>query len=98
MDLRGVATSRHHDLQQPLPISAWPKASPPAILVESAEQKKARAERLDHSLRYHQEILHNSPLIKRPGERNFSGFRHCYANTIHGGSHLKPEPLDTSYS
>ena len=67
------------------------------IRKESPEAKKARAERLADSLRYHQEILQNSPLIKRPGERNFSGFRHCYANTVHNHS-VKPEPLDTSYS
>ena len=68
----------------------------PLKKTESPEQKKMRTDRLTESLRYHQEILQNSPLIKRPGERNFSGFRHCYANTI--GSNLKPEPLDTSYS
>ncbi|RUS81123.1 hypothetical protein EGW08_011109 [Elysia chlorotica] len=67
------------------------------IRKESPEAKKARAERLADSLRYHQEILQNSPLIKKPGERNFSGFRHCYANTVHNHS-VKPEPLDTSYS
>ncbi|XP_005108675.1 uncharacterized protein LOC101859972 [Aplysia californica] len=68
----------------------------PLKKTESQEAKRARADRLADSLRYHQEILQNSPLIKRPGERNFSGFRHCYANTV--GNSVKPEPLDTSYS
>ncbi|CAG5127030.1 unnamed protein product [Candidula unifasciata] len=68
----------------------------PLKQVESSEAKRARAERLTDSLRVHQEILQNSPLIKRPGERNFSGFRHCYANTV--SSTVKSEPLDTSYS
>lgn len=68
----------------------------PLKKVESPEAKRARAERLADSLRVHQEILQNSPLIKRPGERNFSGFRHCYANTV--ANQVKPEPLDTSYS
>lgn len=68
----------------------------PLKKIESPEAKRARADRLADSLRYHQEILQNSPLIKRPGERNFSGFRHCYANTVSNA--VKAEPLDTSYS
>ncbi|GFO05643.1 hypothetical protein PoB_003214800 [Plakobranchus ocellatus] len=93
----------HHS--HPLPSSATVTTAATAtsntpgsvVRKESPEAKKARAERLADSLRYHQEILQNSPLIKRPGERNFSGFRHCYANTVHNHS-VKPEPLDTSYS
>lgn len=67
---------------------------------ETPEAKKAHAERLADSLRYHTEILKNSPLVKRPGERNFSGFRHCYANTVGNAvsSSVKAEPQDTSYS
>ncbi|CAG5123115.1 unnamed protein product [Candidula unifasciata] len=77
-------------------IQATNLSMKPLKKVETAEAKKARADRLSDSLRYHQEILQNSPLIKRPGERNFSGFRHCYANTV--TSAVKAEPLDTSYS
>lgn len=77
-------------------IQATNLSMKPMKKVESPEAKRARADRLTDSLRYHQEILQNSPLIKRPGERNFSGFRHCYANTV--SSAVKAEPLDTSYS
>ncbi|GFS17584.1 potassium channel tetramerisation domain containing 15b [Elysia marginata] len=96
----GAGSSAHHPLSMggtsiaPAPTTT----SVGLIRKESPEAKKARAERLADSLRYHQEILSNSPLIKRPGERNFSGFRHCYANTVHNHS-VKPEPpLDTGYS
>ncbi|KAI8792120.1 hypothetical protein BgiMline_016439 [Biomphalaria glabrata] len=77
-------------------IQATNLSMKPFKKTESQEAKRARADRLADSLRYHQEILQNSPLIKRPGERNFSGFRHCYANTVNNT--VKAEPLDTSYS
>lgn len=86
-----LTVKRDHDDNQATNLSMKPLKK-----MESLEAKRARADRLADSLRYHQEILQNSPLIKRPGERNFSGFRHCYANTV---SHaVKVEPLDTSYS
>lgn len=86
-----LTVKRDHEELQATNLSMKPLKQ-----VESLEAKRARAERLTDSLRVHQEILQNSPLIKRPGERNFSGFRHSYANSL--SSSVKSEPQDTSYS
>ncbi|KAK7503279.1 hypothetical protein BaRGS_00005544 [Batillaria attramentaria] len=54
---------------------------------ESLEAKRLRADRLDDSLRMHQEILKNSPLLKKQMDRHGTGFRHSYKC-------IKTEPTD----
>ncbi|XP_076444471.1 uncharacterized protein LOC143282682 isoform X2 [Babylonia areolata] len=55
---------------------------------ESLEALRLRADRLDDSLRMHQEILQNSPLLKKQLDRHGTGFRHSY-------NPVKAEPGDS---
>ena len=55
---------------------------------ESLEALRMRADRLDDSLRMHQEILQNSPLLKKQLDRHGTGFRHSY-------NPVKSEPADS---
>lgn len=55
---------------------------------DSLEAKRLHADRLDDSLRKHQEILQNSPLLKKQMDRHGTGFRKSYHR-------VKSEPVDT---
>lgn len=55
---------------------------------DSLEALRMRADRLDDSLRMHQEILANSPLLKKQMDRHGTGFRHSF-------NPVKAEPKDT---